>query len=851
MALLQRVSFLLLFTVLVGCGGSSGGLDNSPTGGGSGGTTPDPITITLAFAEGTPTVNGNVTVTGASPVEITATVKQGNTAIVNRAVTFVTTRGAFSPSSGSALTDDKGVAKITLTAGSVRGAGEISASISSGEASTAPLGFSTQGDDIGVVGDINVSVELVNVDGERTTTITSSQPGRVIATINGITSPVIVNFSSTVGNIPIASAITDSANKATVDIFAGEALGAGEVTASITTGESAKAIFVIGSSTVEMGSGTPFVKGRADVSLAQISAGGTSVISVRIIDDQGNLFTEAVDVNFSSACTAQSSATLSSPITTSNGIATSTYLAKGCTGDDPINVTASAGGINLSASATINVLPADIGSIEFISATPDHIGILGAGIVSGSESSTVVFRVKDTDGNPYNNRIVNFALNTDVGGLKLSQNSATSNAQGLVQTVINSGTVPTSVRVTASTETLSGAIVFTQSSLLVVSTGLPDQDSFSLSKEKANPEAWARDGIEVPVTVRMADAFNNPVPNGTAVNFTTEGGSIDASCVTLNGACSVMWRSQNPRPAGRLLTRGFCTLADDANAGILCARLPLANGKNYLGQEYGGRATILATAIGEESFPDRNGNGRFDESEHTLFLGLNVSDLPYDLKEAFVDHNEDGFFNPAETGAGTETGGELEEYTDFNKSGVFDGKDSVYNGVLCGLNDVTNPGTSIVNQHCANPDDEPDPTKKSQKVSTNVRGSSVIIMSGSSPYVTLTGTNDAIVNTSPNFNAVDTSLYIAGESTGTVSIVVADLHNQPMPEGTTVSFNASVGSVVGTGSFTWPSDSSNGGSLFGVAIKGEAEPKNGTLEIRVETPSGLITTLSPVNIIIQ
>lgn len=841
MALLQRFSFILLFATLIGCGGSSGGFDETPDGGE--GSTPDAITLALAIS--------NTTVTGAEPVTVTATVMQGTTAVVGRAVTFTTDLGAFSPSSGTALTNDSGVATITLTAGSVRGASEISASISSGESSITPLGFSTQGDDIGVVGDINISVTLVDSEGNTTNTITASQSGRIIATINGITSPLIVEFVSSVGDIPIASAITDENNRASVDIFAGDNLGAGTITASITSGESGQTLLVVGSSSVSMGSGTPFVEKIAEVSLAQISAGGTSVISVSIIDDQGNLFTEPVDVNFSSSCVTQELATLSSPITTANGIATSTYLATGCTGDDPINVTANAGGIALSASASINVLAADIGSIEFVSASPENIGILGSGIVSGSENSTVIFKVKDTDGNPYNNRIVNFSLNTNVGGIVLSQVQATTNAQGIVQTVVNSGTVPTTIRVIASTETLGGEIVFTQSSLLVVSTGLPDQDSFSLARGEANPEAWNTDGIEVPVTVRMADAFNNPVPDGTAVNFTTEGGSIEASCTTDNGVCSVMWRSQSPRPAGKLLTRDFCTLADDANPAIFCAREPLSNNKNYLGQEYGGRASILATAIGEESFPDKNGNGRFDESEYALFLGLNVSDVPYDLKEAFVDHNEDGFYNPEETNAGTEVGGELEEFVDFNSNGVFDVQDAVYNGVLCGFNDVTDPGTQTVNQHCANPDDEPDPTKKSEKVSTNVRGSTVIIMSGNSPFITLTGTNDAIVSTSPNFDPSDTTLYIAGESTGSVSIIIADLHNQPMPAGTIVTFTSSVGSVVGTSSFTWPSDGSNGGSSYGVAIKGEADPKSGVLEISVTTPLGLTTVFSNVNIVIQ
>ncbi|MBA6363470.1 hypothetical protein H4J56_16630 [Colwellia sp. BRX8-4] len=839
MALLQRLSFWILIIALSGCGGSGdGGLSRveTPVAGGSVAST-----ISLNISDST--------VTGAAPVTVTATVMQGSAPVSNRAVTFATNLGAFSPSSGSALTNEDGIATITLTAGSVRGAGEISASLSSGEISLVPLGFKTQGDDIGVVGDININVTLIDGDSNATDTVTSSKPARIIATIDGISAPLIVTFSSTVGDIPIPSAITNANNQAIVDIYAGENLGAGTITASITSGESGQTIFVVGSSTVIMGAGSPFIEGVADVSLTNISAGGTSVISVSIVDDQGNLFTEPVDVNFSSGCTAQSTATLSTPITTSNGAATSTYLAQGCVGDDTINVTANAGGINLSATASVSVLAADIGSIEYVSASPEHIGIIGAGIVGGSESSTVMFKVKDTDGNPYNNRRVNFSLNTNVGGIKLSQNFATTNDQGLVQTVVNSGSVATTVRVTASTESLGGTFVFTQSSQLVVSTGLPDQDSFSLARGVANPEAWGIDGVEVPVVVRMADAFNNPVPDGTAVNFTTEGGSVGSSCTTTNGACSVTWTSQNPRPAGQVLTSSFCTVAENDDPTIFCARQPLSNGNNYLGQEYGGRVTILATAIGEESFPDKNSNGRFDESEYTLFQGKDVGDRLYDLKEAFVDHNEDNLYNPVEVS--TQAGGELEEFVDFNSNGVFDIENSVYNGILCGLNDITNPGTEVANQYCANPDDEPDPTKKAQKVSTNVRGSTVIIMSGTSPYITVTATNDAVVDTSPNYDRNDISLYIAGESTGTVSVVIADLHNQPMPAGTIVSFVASVGSVVGTPSYTWPGDSSNGGSQFSVAIKGEAEPTSGPLEIKVETPGGVTTVFSGVSIIIQ
>jgi hypothetical protein len=830
MALFKRFSLVLIFAILVGCGGSGGGFDEASDG--SDGSTSDAITISLTISD--------TTVTGAEPVTVTATVMQGTTAVVGRAVNFSTELGVFSPVSGTALTSSSGVATITLTAGSIRGAAEISATISSGESSTTPLGFSTQGDDIGIVGDINISVALVDSDGNPTDTVTSSKPGKAIATITGTSTSVIVSFVSTVGEIPIGSALTNSSNQASVDIFSGESLGAGSITASIISGETGQMLFVVGSSNVIMGSGTPFVENQAEVSLAQISAGGTSVVSVSIIDDQGNLFTEPVEVNFSSSCTKKSTstATLSSPVNASNGIATSTYLAKGCVGDDPINVTANAGGITLSANASINILPAEVGSIEFVSSSPENISILGTGSVGGSESATVVFRVLDTNSNPVNNQLVNFTLNTSVGGIKIIPESATTDNNGLVQTVINSGTVATSVRVLATIDG-SDPQISSQSSLLVVSTGIPDQDSFSLSADILNPEGWGIDGTEVSITARLADAFNNPVPDGTAVTFTTEGGRIEPSCVTENGTCSVTWNSQNTRPEGHVLQHNT---GDEYNWSNSPDVIHSPGTFNSLGQKYGGRATILATVIGEESFPDLNGNARFDAAEMAAFSGTNISGFVYDLKEAFVDHNEDGLFNNVEAGA--EVGGELEEFTDFNVDNLFTQNDAKYNGVLCSI--PAHDGCS------------------SDQKSINVRGSLVLVMSGSVAYFTVNSTSDAVsatvdhdnepttaeianVNNNPNDNVI----YIAGENVGSGSFVIADFHNQPMPAGSTVSFTATVGSIQGSSSYTWPNDNHNGGLVFAVSVKGEAEAKSGVLIVEVTTPRGVISSSSAISIIIQ
>ncbi len=794
----------------------------------------------------------DTTVSANNPVTVTAVVTRDGAVAVNKVVTFESPLGAFSPTTGTALTDTNGIATITLTAGSVRGASEITASVSSGESSV--IGFVTQGDDIGVVGDISITLEIVDLDGNEIDSITNSKPGRIIASVDGISNPVIVTFVSTVGEIPIATAITDENNQATVDIAAGDTLGAGTITASLSTGESGNALIVVGSSTVVMGSGEPFVEGVAEISLSQISAGGTTVVTVNIVDDQGNLFTEPVEINFSSGCASQSTPTaeLSTPIVTSNGIANSTYLAKGCVGDDPISVNANAGGINLIATGKVNVLPADVGSIEFLSAQPEFIGIIGTGAVGGSESSTVKFRVLDTNGNPVNNQDVNFVLGTTQGNVTVTPSSATTNSEGIVQTVINSGTVSTSVRVTASIVG-SDPEISTQSSVLVISTGIPDQDSFSLSASVFNPEAWSLDGTEVVITARMADAFNNPVPDGTAVFFTTEGGSIDDSCVTDNGSCFVTWRSQNARPEGEELTSNFCTLKVvvpgdqvDNNNDIECAETT-----NTLGQKYGGRATIVATAIGEESFPDSNGNGRFDAAEMTAFLGNDVSGMPFDLKEAFVDHNEDGFYNPEEAGGDptdTSGSGDLEEPIDFNNDGSFTLNDGMYNGVLCSI--PAHDGCS-----------------QTQK-SLNVRGSLVLVMSGSSPYIQLNETIDAVLPTievdddgdpetppvnepNPDFDYEDKTINIAGENTGFGSIILSDLHNQNMPSGTIVEFSSTVGSVVVGASQKVPNSANNGGTRFEFGIKGEKDAKSGAVFVKITTPSGASVLIGIANINIR
>lgn len=119
-----------------------------------------------------------------------------------------------------------------------------------------------------------------------------------------------------------------------------------------------------------------------------------------------------------------------------------------------------------------------------------------------------------------------------------------------------------------------------------VSNGVPSQRSMSLAVETYNLD-WSFDGATTQVSVRVTDTAGNPVPAGTVVQFSTEGGQILTSCA-LTGVggggdpeiseCSVTFATQNVRPAD-------------------------------------GAVAIVAWMEGQEAFIDANGNGRYDAGE--------------------------------------------------------------------------------------------------------------------------------------------------------------------------------------------------------------------------------------------
>lgn len=432
----------------------------------------------------------------------------------------------------------------------------------------------------------------------------------------------VVSFSSTFDlsfNPSSGTALTDANGNASVIVNAGNTTGAATIDAA-TTNTTGGAV----TGSIALSVDAPNLTLSAlTINPSTLSAGGSASVGVTILDASGNPFPTSVPVSFTSNGTEAGMATITSQVYTVNGVASATYKDTNYASTDTITATLSIGGTTFTKNGTITVNPAAAGSISFQSATPANIALKGTGGVGRSETSTVVFKVLDTNGNPIN-KLANFSLtpNTAVGGLSLSNASATSDpGTGEVQTILQAGTISTPIRVSA---TINGTNISTVSDLLVISTGIPDQDSFSLSATTLNIEGWNYDGVTTDVTARLADHFNNPAPDGTAVNFITSGGSVGASCVTTGGVCTVKFTSQNPRPAN-------------------------------------GRTVVLAYALGEESFKDNDGDGIYKSG---------TADSFDDVGEPYLDADEDGIK------------GATEFFIDTNWDGAYSLADGRFNGIL-------------------------------------------------------------------------------------------------------------------------------------------------------------------------
>lgn len=493
-----------------------------------------------------------------------------------------------------------------------------------GDSSTAPVGVPA------------LKLSLTDAAGAAITQVSPERAGTLQATvkyIKGVAVPnVAVTFTTTDKTgvfVPSSgTALTDASGVARVGLPAGTQAGAFTATASAQvngTGSTGSTGYAVTFPTLSLSA--------LGITPSPLSAGGNASVSVTV-SNGATPYAPPLPVSFTSPCVAAGKATIGSPALTQNGVALASYSDKGCGVADVITASVALGGTTVSQTGTLTVLPATAGSIKYLTADTTNIALKGTGGFGRQEFSTLKFEVSDTTGNKVSGKLVDFVFadsNTarTVGGLTLNPTFATSAADGTATTLVQAGTMPTSVRVIASIRGSSPPIT-TLSNILVISTGVPDQKHFSLATETGNCEGRDFDQSCSVLTVTLGDHFGNPVPDGTAVNFTSEGGVIDASCVTGSlpppgatpagqttnskigpgsGTCSVLLRASNTRPAN-------------------------------------GRVTVLAYAAGEETFVDNNGNNLFDAGDTFIDKSPDV----------YRDDNENFSWSPGEPCIGPNNG---------------------------------------------------------------------------------------------------------------------------------------------------------------------------------------------------
>lgn len=273
----------------------------------------------------------------------------------------------------------------------------------------------------------------------------------------------------------------------------------------------------------------------------------------------------------------------------------------------------------------------DVEVIRHTSTSAEQLVLLGQG---GEETTTVTFAATSANGIPLRGRSVEFSLSSTLGGVSLSNSSGQTGEDGSVSVVLQSGTVSTTVRVTA---TLSGTDIravsedITIASSLLVSgrmnIGLVLQSGVIETRDLNDPEtpndptddnlvfvgALTINGIDAEAQVIANDRFGNPVFEGLRVSlWSPEFGLIASSCDLEGGVCQADLISAAPRPLD-------------------------------------GRVSIIAYGTGAEEFFDLNGNNIYDEGEPWIdlpeaYLDEN-EDGQYNLGEFFVDSNSDGLYN--------------------------------------------------------------------------------------------------------------------------------------------------------------------------------------------------------------
>ncbi|NMB75795.1 MAG: hypothetical protein GYA21_11800 [Myxococcales bacterium] len=356
----------------------------------------------------------------------------------------------------------------------------------------------------------------------------------------------------------------------------------------------------------------------------EVMADGASTIGLtaELLRANGERAGADVPINFFTnlGTFSESNAVNYEAMTDANGVATATFLAPTQSGIANIRASAYIDGENASDEVQINVR--QLGFVEYKGAVPAKLGVKGSGV---NESSVLTFVVKDTTGATFPaGQLVEFTM-SNAPGVTLEPLSERTDDKGEVRTTLKSGTLATTVTVTATARVGVQSLQATSNAIAIVGAK-PNARYMTFSCELLNVGGLVIDFQEVKCTVGLADRYTNKIGFATNVTFKTEAGSITPSAATEEtgdkmGLATVLLRTSNPRPAD------VSPLSSE----------PRMTVGNHVYNPRDGLLMIIAATTGEEEFTDVNGNGVYDTNE------------PYvDLAEPYLDEDDDGIHDANE-----------------------------------------------------------------------------------------------------------------------------------------------------------------------------------------------------------
>jgi len=332
-----------------------------------------------------------------------------------------------------------------------------------------------------------------------------------------------------------------------------------------------------------------------------LESGASTVVTLQTRDMITGQFQNDVTVNFSATC---GSFEPTSIISANQGNVTSTYKAIDSNGnlcENKQTITAVTAN-NTSSAQSIEVNIKAIKASNIIYTTTESV-ILGAKNSGSSSSGQIEFTVYSNGVPAANQEVILDLIKSPIDFNFISQGNRNSgilksNSSGKVAVNLYPGNIPGPVEIQATLK--ADQTISASAKNIAVATGRPTQKGITLALEK---NVLADNAIDTTgLSVYLTDRQGNFVPNGTVISFVAEGGTVTPNCATVGGNCSVIFTSQNPRPAN-------------------------------------GRVSVIAYVEGDKAYSDLNGDNVYTAG---------IDSLLDNIGNFFRDDNEDLKYNPGE-----------------------------------------------------------------------------------------------------------------------------------------------------------------------------------------------------------